>query len=64
MEFNLVLVGDGGVGKTTLVHKLLTGVFEKRSYFALRWVVVRQAGKFGGEKKRDFGWKIFKILFF
>lgn len=27
-EFNLVLVGSGGVGKTTFVEKLKTGMFE------------------------------------
>merc|ERR1712154_742193 len=29
-EFKLVLVGDGGVGKTTLVKRHLTGEFEKK----------------------------------
>merc|ERR1740133_141194 len=29
-EFKLVLVGDGGVGKTTLVKRHLTGDFEKK----------------------------------
>lgn len=28
--FKLVLVGDGGVGKTTLVRRHLTGEFEKK----------------------------------
>lgn len=29
-EFKLLLVGDGGVGKTTLVKRHLTGEFEKK----------------------------------
>ena len=29
-EFKLILVGDGGVGKTTFVKGHLTGEFEKR----------------------------------
>ncbi|OEH75194.1 GTP-binding nuclear protein ran [Cyclospora cayetanensis] len=29
-EFKLILVGDGGVGKTTLVKRHLTGEFEKK----------------------------------
>ena len=34
-EFKLILVGDGGVGKTTFVKRHLTGEFEKK------WVVTR-----------------------
>jgi len=33
-EFKLVLVGDGGVGKTTFVKRHLTGEFEKKKYNA------------------------------
>ena len=29
-EFKMILVGDGGVGKTTFVRRHLTGEFEKR----------------------------------
>ena len=28
-EFKLVIIGDGGVGKTTLLNSLLTGEFEE-----------------------------------
>lgn len=38
-EFKLILVGDGGVGKTTFVRRHLTGEFEKR-YVATRGVEV------------------------
>ena len=29
-EFKLIMVGDGGVGKTTFVKRHLTGEFEKK----------------------------------
>ena len=29
-QFKLILVGDGGVGKTTFVRRHMTGEFEKR----------------------------------
>ena len=38
-EFKLILVGDGGVGKTTFVKRHLSGEFEKR-YVATRGVDV------------------------
>jgi len=38
-EFKLILVGDGGVGKTTFVKRHITGEFEKR-YVATRGVEV------------------------
>jgi len=38
-EFKLILVGDGGVGKTTFVRRHMTGEFEKR-YVATRGVEV------------------------
>ena len=38
-EFKLVMVGDGGVGKTTFVKRHLTGEFEKR-YIATQGVEV------------------------
>ena len=34
--FKLVLVGDGGVGKTTFVKRHLTGEFEKKYLRACR----------------------------
>ena len=38
-EFKLVMVGDGGVGKTTFVKRHLTGEFEKK-YIATQGVEV------------------------
>jgi len=35
-EFKLILVGDGGVGKTTFVKRHLTGEFEKK-YVGTLW---------------------------
>lgn len=35
-EFKLILVGDGGVGKTTFVKRHLTGEFEKKYVGAFR----------------------------
>jgi GTP-binding nuclear protein Ran len=40
-EFKVVLVGDGGVGKTTFVKRHLTGEFEKK-YVATMGAEVRQ----------------------
>ena len=40
-EFKLVMVGDGGVGKTTFVKRHLTGEFEKE-YYATYGVDVSQ----------------------
>ena len=36
VTFKLVLVGDGGVGKTTFVKRHLTGEFEKK-YVGKYW---------------------------
>ena len=41
-EFKLLLVGDGGVGKTTFVRRHLTGEFEKK-YVATVGVEVHPA---------------------
>ncbi len=38
-EFKVVLIGDGGVGKTTFVKRHITGQFEKK-YIATQGVEV------------------------
>jgi GTP-binding nuclear protein Ran len=43
VEFKLVLIGDGGVGKTTFVKRHLTGEYEKR-YIATVGVEVHPLG--------------------
>jgi GTP-binding nuclear protein Ran len=40
VEFKLVLVGDGGVGKTTFIKRHISGEFEKK-YVATLGVEVR-----------------------
>ena len=39
-EFKLVLVGDGGVGKTTFVKRHKTGEFEKKYYGNLYYLLI------------------------
>jgi len=41
VSFKLVLVGDGGVGKTTFVKRHLTGEFEKNTSQRLEWKFIR-----------------------
>ena len=43
-QFKLILVGDGGVGKTTFVKRHLTGEFEKRyvGKFASNLITLRK----------------------
>ena len=38
--FKVILIGDGGVGKTTFVKRHLTGEFEKQ-YFATQGAEVK-----------------------
>lgn len=38
--FKLVLVGDGGTGKTTFVKRHLTGEFEKKYIGNLKFIVL------------------------
>ena len=38
-EFKLILVGDGGVGKTTFVKRHLTGEFEKK-YVGMNFFII------------------------
>lgn len=40
-EFKLILVGDGGVGKTTFVKRHLTGEFEKKYVCIAEWSSVQ-----------------------
>jgi len=51
-EFKLILVGDGGVGKTTFVKRHLTGEFEKK-YVATLGVEVHPLTFFVGEQLGD-----------
>lgn len=44
-EFKLILVGDGGVGKTTFVKRHVTGEFEKK-YVGTITDETRQQAKF------------------
>ena len=37
-QFKLILVGDGGVGKTTFVRRHITGEFEKR--YVGKWCIL------------------------
>ena len=48
-QFKLILVGDGGVGKTTFVRRHMTGEFEKRyvgEYCYLRWLFLDSISRF------------------
>ena len=50
-EFKLILVGDGGVGKTTFVKRHLTGEFEKKYVGAYSGVSLG-ANRAAGERAR------------
>ena len=52
-EFKLVMVGDGGVGKTTFVKRHLTGEFEKK-YIATLGVEVHPMEFFTSRGKIKF----------
>jgi GTP-binding nuclear protein Ran len=38
-EFKLVLIGDGGVGKTTFVKRHVSGEFEKAYIGSILWEI-------------------------
>ena len=48
-EFKLILVGDGGVGKTTFVKRHLTGEFEKK--YVGTYCDLRRSGAFRNKER-------------